>query len=59
MKTENSLIDFILACTKSFFKPISLKLMDVILFIYLVSLEITKPILISSLPELRVLIFLL
>jgi hypothetical protein len=31
--------------------------MDVVLFIYLVSLKITKPILILSLPRLHVLIF--
>jgi hypothetical protein len=57
MNTHNSLVDFFLSCTKSFFKPISIKLMDVVLFIYLVSLEITKSILILSLPRLRVIIF--
>jgi hypothetical protein len=57
MNTHNSLVDFFLACTKSFFKPISIKLMDVVLFIYLVSLETTKSILILSLPRLPVLIY--
>jgi hypothetical protein len=59
MNIHKSLIDFFFACTKSFFKPISIKLMDVVLFIYLDSLEITKQILILSLPQLRVLIFVL
>jgi hypothetical protein len=58
MNTHKSLVDYFLAYAKSFFKPISTKLMDVIFFIYIVSLEITKPILILSLPRLRVLIFL-
>jgi hypothetical protein len=57
MNTHKSLIDFFLACIKSFFKLISIKLMDVALFIYLDSLEIIKPILILSLPQLRALIF--
>jgi hypothetical protein len=57
MNTHNSLVDFFLACTKSFLKHISIKLMDVVLFIYLVSLKITKPILILSLTGICVLIF--
>jgi hypothetical protein len=42
MNTHSSLVDCFLAYTKSFFKPISTKLMDIVLFIYIVSLEITK-----------------
>jgi hypothetical protein len=57
INTHNSLVECFLACTKSFFKPISIKLTDVVLFIYLVSLEIIKSILILRLLRLHVLIF--
>jgi hypothetical protein len=56
MNTHNSLVDFFLAYTKFFLKSISTKLIEVVLFIYIVSLEIIKSILILSLPR-RILIF--